>query len=319
MIDDLQIELTRRSFWNRIFGEVTYQRYQGLVPQHCRQLFGPHYALLGPEYAQLHPLLPLRNDLHRVLVFFGGVDLSNLTSRALEALMEPALADLAVDVVLGHQSSHRQAVAELVARRPNTTLHGPLPSLAGLMARADLAIGAGGATTWERACLRLPSLVVAIAANQLPFSEALHQAGHLQLLGDKDTVTTEQIRSALLHLMSELKPGKPASALTDGWGAPRLAMAMLGPLGPISLRPAIAADESMLLHWANDPQVRANSFSSDPIEPEDHHHWFQKGLTDPNRLLLIAMAADGCPIGQIRFDRQLALKLTSVRFCWLSL
>ena len=28
-----------------------------------------------------------------------------------------------------------------------------LPSLAGLIARADLAIGAGGATTWERACL----------------------------------------------------------------------------------------------------------------------------------------------------------------------
>ena len=83
-----------------------------------------------------------------------------------------------------------------MARRPNTTLHGPLPSLAGLIARADLAIGAGGATTWERACLRLPSLVVAIAANQLPFSEALDQAGHLQLLGDGASVTAEQIRSA---------------------------------------------------------------------------------------------------------------------------
>ena len=34
------------------------------------------------------------------------------------------------------------------------------------------------------------------------------------------------------------------------------------------------------------------------------HHWFQKGLKDPNRLLLIATTADGCPIGQIRFDWQ---------------
>ena len=32
-----------------------------------------------------------------------------------EALMGPELADLAVDVVLGLQSPHRQAVAELVA------------------------------------------------------------------------------------------------------------------------------------------------------------------------------------------------------------
>ena len=45
--------------------------------------------------------------------------------------------------------SNRQSVAELVARRPNTTLYGPMPSLAGLIARADFAIGAGGSTTWE--------------------------------------------------------------------------------------------------------------------------------------------------------------------------
>ena len=33
-------------------------------------------------------------------------------------------------------------------------------------------------------------------------------------------------------------------------------------------------------------------------------NWFRQGLADPNRLQLIATAADGCPIGQIRFDRQ---------------
>ena len=60
----------------------------------------------------------------------------------------------------------------------------------------------------------------------------------------------------------------------------------------------------MLLLWANDPQVRANSFSPEPIHAADYHHWFQKGLANPNRLLLIATAADGSPIGQIRFDRQ---------------
>ena len=288
------------------FGEATHQRYQELVPPQCRQLLGPHYALLGPEYAQLHPLVPPRTELQRVLLFFGGVDPDNLTGRALGALLDPALADLAVDVVLGLQSPHRQAVTELVARRPHTTLHGPLPSLAGLIAQADLAIGAGGATTWERACLRLPSLVVAIAENQLPFSEALDQAGHLQLLGNGPSVTAEQIRSTLLSRMAVTKPAKAAPALTDGWGAPRLAMAMLGPQGAISLRPAIAADETLLLHWANDPQVRANSFSPKSIAPKDHHHWFHKGLTDPNRLLLIAKAMDGCPIGQIRFDRLLA-------------
>lgn len=285
------------------FGEATHQRYQDLVPPQCRQLLGPHYALLGPEYPQLHPLVPPRRELRRLLVFFGGVDRDNLTCRTLEALMDPALSDLVVDVVLGLQSPQRNAVSEMVARRPNTTLQGPLPSLAGLIARADLAIGAGGATTWERACLRLPSLVVVIAANQLPFSEALDQAGHLQLLGDGASVTVEQIRCALLSLMIEPKSRKAAPALTDGWGSARLAMAMLGPQGAINLRPAIARDEALFLRWANDPQLRANSFSPDLIPPKDQHHCFQTGLTDSNSLLLFATTADGCPIGQIRFDR----------------
>jgi len=129
------------------FGEATEHRYRGLVLPQCHQLLGPHYALLGPEYAQLHPLVPPRTELRRVLVFFGGVDPANLTAQALEALLDPVVTDLAVDVVLGLQSPHRSSVEELVDVRPNTTLHGPKASLAGLIARADLAIGAVGATT----------------------------------------------------------------------------------------------------------------------------------------------------------------------------
>lgn len=306
VIDDLADRKHRADLLldQNFFAAATEQRYQELVPSKCRQLLGPHYALLGPEYAQLHPLVPVRTELRRVLVFFGGVDPDNLTGRTLEVLLDPALAHLAVDVVLGRQSPHRLAVENLVCQRPFTTLHGPLPSLAGLIARADLAIGAGGATTWERACLKLPSLVVAIAENQRPFTEALHQEGHLQLLGDAATVSAEQIRSALLAWVTMPRQQDAGCDITDGWGASRLALAMLGPQTAISLRPADPDDEALLLRWANEPQVRASSFSPDLIARSDHHNWFHQGLADPNRLQLIATAADGCPIGQIRFDRQ---------------
>jgi UDP-2,4-diacetamido-2,4,6-trideoxy-beta-L-altropyranose hydrolase len=286
------------------FAEATEGRYLGLVPEHCRQLLGPHYALLGPAYAQLHPLVPPRTELRRVLVFFGGVDPANLTGRALQALMDPELAHLAVDVVLGLQTPHRQEVAELVARRPNTTLHSPLPSLAGLIARADLAIGAGGATTWERACLGLPSVVLAIAANQLPFAQALDQAGHVQLLGDAASVSVGQLRGAMVAALESPWPRSSGHTLTDGWGAARVASALLGSQRPLQLQLATAGDEALLLRWANDPQVRDNSFSPEAVTPADHQRWFQAGLADTNRLLLIARDAQGCPLGQIRFDRQ---------------
>ena len=287
------------------FGKESVDRYRSLVPTACRQLLGPHYALLSPEYAQLHPLVPARSELRRVLVFFGGVDPNNLTGRTLEALQAPELAELAVDVVLGSYSPHRQAVAELAKRHPHTTLHRALPSLAGLITRADLAIGAGGATTWERACLGLPTLVVTIADNQLPSAEALDEAGKVQLLGRTATVNTEQIRLALLAALQQHWPRTSGQELTDGWGAGRVATAMLNPQRPpLELRPAMSTDEALLLRWANDPQVRTNSYSPKPIAQADHHCWFQAGLTDPNRLHLIAKDPTGCPLGQIRFDRQ---------------
>lgn len=191
------------------FGATTQQRYMGLVPAHCRQLLGPQYALLGPEYALLHPLVPPRTELRRVLVFFGGVDPANYTGHAIKTLMAPELAHLAVDVVLGLQCPHHQAVESLVAQRPHTTLHGPQPSLAGLIARADLAIGAGGATTWERACLGLPAITIPIASNQEQTSYELETiamtlvvnsdmkffAERLQRLSEKLTQTSSNVKT----------------------------------------------------------------------------------------------------------------------------
>jgi UDP-2,4-diacetamido-2,4,6-trideoxy-beta-L-altropyranose hydrolase len=149
------------------FGDATTQRYRGRLTKHCRQLLGPQYALLGDEYSQLHPFAPIRTELARILVFFGGGDLHNLTSKALKALMIPELDNLAVDVVLGHQMQNNIEVEDLVSKRMHTTLHHNLPSLSALILRADLSIGAGGSTTWERMCLGLPSISFPIALNQI--------------------------------------------------------------------------------------------------------------------------------------------------------
>ena len=202
------------------FGEAAADRYRSLVPTACQQLLGPHYALLSPEYAQLHPLVPTRTELRRVLVFFGGVDPGNLTGRTIEVLQAPDMAELAVDVVIGLQCPHRQSVGEIVARRANTDLYQSLPSLAGLIARADLAIGAGGATTWERACLGLPTLAVATAENQVLPLQALNAATTLP------TLSTLDFAQSILDSFKAIKatPGfvksvsKKLSTLVSGQG-----------------------------------------------------------------------------------------------------
>lgn len=69
----------------------------------------------------------------------------------------------------------------------------------------------------------------------------------------------------------------------------------------IALRPADPADCEAVFGWANDPEVRRQSFNPDPIRWSDHQRWFSQQITDPGRTLLIA-SVDGHPLGQIRFE-----------------
>lgn len=208
-------------------GEITDTRYRALVSSECRQLLGPRYALLGPEYKQLHEIVPARSSLARILVFFGGVDQDNLTEMAIEALMDKSLKHLAVDVVAGGSRDRLQKLKELISRRELTALHGPLPSLAGMITRADLAIGAGGSTTWERICLQLPSLVISNAENQFTLCESLSKSGHIIFLGRAPEVTSSKISSAVHELMASKRLGSKIEPLVDGKGATRVGAALV--------------------------------------------------------------------------------------------
>src|SRR5204863_9022034 len=80
-------------------------------------------------------------------------------------------------------------------------LHNPLPSLAALMVKADLAIGSAGATSWERLCLGLPALVVTLADNQRPIAQELHQRGLVRWLGDAADITLSRMTTDLQQLV----------------------------------------------------------------------------------------------------------------------
>ncbi len=287
------------------FGEATQNRYTNLVPKHCRQLLGPHFALLGPEYAKLHPLVPTRTTLQRVLVFFGGVDPNNLTATALAALMTPELSHLAVDVVLGTQSPHLAAVKTLMAEFDKASLHTSLPTLAGLIARADFAIGAGGTTTWERACLGLPSLVVPIAANQIPIAQGLKEHGHIQLLQTNSEIKAEQIKQALLQILQKKEPLASGQELTDGYGSQRLATAMLGCSKTIHLRPLQTNDQPLLKRWNNYQSELISKNLTESIKPKKHKVPLTAEPNSERRLHWIVMDGNGCPLGQVHLDRSI--------------
>jgi UDP-2,4-diacetamido-2,4,6-trideoxy-beta-L-altropyranose hydrolase len=287
---------------------ASQERNQACVPAHCQLLLGPRYALLRPEYAQYSETMELRTgDIKHVLVFMGGADNANITGKVLSALSAVQLAHLEVDVVIGHGFIHKAEVTEQASARLNTHIHGPRPHLADLMAKADLAVGAGGGTTWERLCMGLPSLVLSIAENQVPACEALASSGLIRYLGDAHKLDVATIESALLEVLAVAGQlhalATSYKALVDGRGAHRVAEAMNPtPTANLTVRPANANDALTYFAWVNDPIVRSSAIHSKPVDMTTHLKWFDRRLSNVNTHLYVLEAGD-LPIGQVRFER----------------
>jgi UDP-2,4-diacetamido-2,4,6-trideoxy-beta-L-altropyranose hydrolase len=173
-----------------------------------------------------------------------------------------------------------------------------------LMANADVAISGAGSTCWEMCFLGLPSIVIDVAENQRPIAEELDRRGIAIHLGSSRDVTPEKIAAELKTLLAARERRATMSEtgrnLVDGRGAERVASAMTG--ASLRLRRVQAEDCELLFAWANDPEVRASSFSSEAIPWERHQEWFSKKMADPHALFYVVMGPNDSPIGQVRYD-----------------
>lgn len=206
------------------------ERYQDRVSDTCKMLFGPKYALLQKDYAELHEKILLREgDIKRILVFFGGADEANNTEMAIEAFQEISREEIVLDVVVGKSHERFNKLNDIGKQVKNINIHTNLPTLAPLMAMADFSIGASGATSWERCCLGLPSIVIALAENQKPIASELESAGLIHYLGDVDTVKKDEIYNAIKKLIDSgisRDWSKRCWNLVDGNGVKRVCDSM---------------------------------------------------------------------------------------------
>ena len=204
--------------------------YLQLVPPGCITLVGPQFALLRPEFATARHASLLRRSrtagLGHLLVSMGGADADNATGLILRSLGSAGLGDrCVVTVVLGQQNPWHENVAAVAATLPCETrvLVNSL-SMASLMSEADLAIGAAGATAWERCCLGLPTILLTVAANQVPGARALHDAGAGLHIGGPECIA-EGLPEAIgwMRRPGALQGmGANAAAICDGLGTSRI-------------------------------------------------------------------------------------------------
>lgn len=279
-------------------------RYTGLTPVNCKKLLGPQYALLRPEFASAREHLRKRDgQVRRVLVFFGGVDPTNETEKSLHALTGITEQNFEVDVVVGGGNPNKEKIYQFCTEHACFNFHCQIDNMAELMAKADLAIGAGGTTTWERCALGVPSLVIAVAENQVELAACGSEHGLFFYMGTGENVTSQLVYNVFkvfYPAITTLRSFSTASlSLVDARGVQRVA----GIIAPLAITVRLAEDKDCdaVYEWRVAEETRRFIFDSKIIPLEDHRAWFRNTLVNPDRVLLIGEIS-GDPVGVLRYD-----------------
>jgi UDP-2,4-diacetamido-2,4,6-trideoxy-beta-L-altropyranose hydrolase len=213
--------------------------YADLVRDACLTMIGPSHALVRPEFAQARPRALSRRARHdpvrRVLVSFGLTDVGGVTGRVVTSLTS-RIGDTRLDVALGPGAPSLESLAALAEHDRRIHLHVDVQDMVALAAEADAALGAGGSSVWERACLGLPTATVVLADNQAEMIERLAAAGAALAIDAR----AADFEAALAQTWDQLigdrelrwRLSERSSELCDGRGAERVADAVLDSLRP---------------------------------------------------------------------------------------
>jgi len=218
--------------------DTTYGRepeaYRDIAPG-AVVLAGSEHALLRPGFAEQRQACLKRREqrggqLEHLFVGFGAADPKNFTGVVLDVLA--GIPTISGDVLVGAGNPFIDDIrARVAACGPHIELFEGYDDVAGLMSRADLAIGAAGSMSWERCSLGLPTLAAVLAGNQTDVIAALVSAGAALPLGDTPQSIAAELPKALSSLAGNplelVRMSRAAAEVCDGRGAERVAEAIM--------------------------------------------------------------------------------------------
>jgi UDP-2,4-diacetamido-2,4,6-trideoxy-beta-L-altropyranose hydrolase len=192
--------------------------YKNKVPNNCKLLLGCDYALLRPEFSDLREKASIKRkntkEIKNILISMGGSDITNKTYDILKSTSD----DLNIVVILGRISPYNGMIKNYANSRKNIKVIVDADNVSELMFDADLAIGAGGSTSWERCCLGLPALLFITAENQIKIAENLVKLDAVRVVGN----LKESLQDILNDFSLWQTMSKKAQIVCDGLGVKRV-------------------------------------------------------------------------------------------------
>jgi UDP-2,4-diacetamido-2,4,6-trideoxy-beta-L-altropyranose hydrolase len=190
-------------------------------------LMGTSYALLRREFERWQGWQrEIPAMARKVLVTLGGADPDNVTLKIIQALKQVDIPGLEARIVIGPANPHLELLQREIGVGSKLVLLINVTNMPELMAWADIAVSAGGSTSWELAFMGLPNVITYFAANQLLIAQHMDAAGAAINLGDHQKICGKDFARVFEKILicQELrtKLSRTAQRLVDARGGTRL-------------------------------------------------------------------------------------------------
>ena len=200
-------------------------------------LLGPKYNLINNKFFQYnHDFIqksPKNKRLH-LLITMGGEDPYNHTSWFSINLCEQ-LRPIDVTLIIGAAHPQKnQAIHDIEKNIPHATFVVDTDNMPGYMAKADLALTAGGNTCYELAAMGVPQIAIILEHHQKELIHSMEKAGCLISLGWYESLSSEKAQEIVIklfdskvHRMAMMKKSK---LLFSEPGAPHIVSEIINKL-----------------------------------------------------------------------------------------
>lgn len=290
------------------------------TPSDYTDLNSNSYALTGCDFALLNthfsghrvnamektsPSVPVK-----VLVSMGGIDQPNATLHTLRTLSELVDNKPAITVLLSPKAPHYESVKLFCEQNTSWVTHLDfVDDMAKLMLTQDVAIGAPGTTSWERACLGIPSIIIPLAPNQETISKQLVQSNAAIKVNINDISTN--LLTAYQTMMNSWKSMRLNNvAICDGLGVFRVTESinqlLNDNINSVTLRPAHQSNIKQVYDWQLLPETRKYALNKEPPTWDGHQIWMKAKLVVMcDYFYMIESQTQKGNVGVVRLDKQI--------------
>jgi len=181
--------------------------YEELVDSKTKILAGGNYCLLRNEFAQqkdkAEKYKESSTSISRLFINMGGADHDNASLLLLRAIS--VFDQLEVTLLLGPLYEHSESLQQFIKAHPalNVTILKNINNVAEVLATQDLAIGASGASSWERMALGIPTMLYSLAPNQEPIARQLEHLACAINMGPITSFSEKKLQSSLSSLIND--------------------------------------------------------------------------------------------------------------------